>query len=67
MRPFLVVAMDEGVEAHLLLEDIVRGGARGLGLEGEMHTLVAAVLLGMTGGNALETDAEPQPPDGQFA
>jgi hypothetical protein len=30
-----------------------------------MHALVAAVLLGMTGLNALDPDAEAQPPDGQ--
>jgi hypothetical protein len=32
-----------------------------------MHPLVPAVLLGMPGGNALEADAEPQPPDCELA
>src|SRR5687768_5818219 len=33
VRPLLVVAMHEGVEAHLLLEHIRRGGPGGLGLQ----------------------------------
>ena len=31
-----------------------------------MHALVAAVLLGMTWFDALDGDAEPQPPDGKL-
>jgi hypothetical protein len=32
-----------------------------------MHACRAAVLLGVSGGNALESNAEPQPPDGELA
>src|SRR4029078_1559153 len=31
--------------------------------QGEMHALMAAVLLGMPGFDAFDGDAEPQPPD----
>ena len=67
MRPFVVEAMDERVEPHLLLEHVVRSGPRRLGLEREVHALVAAVLFRMSRRNTLEPNAEPQPPHGEFA
>jgi len=59
VRPFVVVALHEGVEAHLLVQHVRGRGTRGVGLEGEVHALVAAVLLGMTGRDALEANPEP--------
>ena len=58
VRPLAIEAIHERVEAHLLLEHVGRGGARGIRLQGEMHALVTAVLLGMAGRDALEPNAE---------
>jgi hypothetical protein len=44
-----------------------RGGLGGFLLEGEVHPLVAAVLLGVSRPDAFELDAQPQPPDRQLA
>src|SRR5258705_12864873 len=63
MRPFDIELADEGIEAFLLLQAI---GARWPGcflLESEVHALMAAILLRVAGLDALEGDAEPQPPD----
>ena len=59
MRPFLVVALKEDIEAGLLVEEVRRRGPGGFGLERQMHPLVPAVLLGMTRPDAFEVDAEP--------
>jgi hypothetical protein len=45
MGPLTVVLGNKGVEARLLLEHIGGSRFRGLSFEGEMHALVAAVLL----------------------
>ena len=66
MRPFGVELANEGVEAFLLLQAV---GARRAGcflLEGEVHALVTAVLLGMAWLDALDDDAESEPPDREF-
>jgi hypothetical protein len=47
----------EAIEARLLLEQIRCGRVGGLLFQGEMHALVAAVLLGMARANALNADA----------
>ena len=47
MRPLVVEALDEGIEAGLLLQDIGGGRLGRFGLQRQMHALVAAVLLGM--------------------
>jgi hypothetical protein len=62
---FLVELLDEIVEFGLLLETVHSWRARLLLLQGEMHALMTAVLLGMAGLDALDGDAEPQPPDGE--
>ena len=46
MGPLGVELLDEGIEAGLLLQAVHAWRAGGLLLEGEMHALVAAVLLG---------------------
>ena len=67
MRPLTVVAVDEGVEARLLLEDGGGGRFRRFRLEREVHPLVAAVLLGMAGPDAFDPDTEAEPPYRQLA
>jgi len=67
MGPFMVEAVHKGIEARLLLQDVRRGGAGRFRFEGEVHPLVPAVLLGMSRRDALEANAEPQPPDGELA
>ena len=42
------------------------GGPRGLGLQRQVQTLVPSILLGMTRRNALQADAEAEPPDGEL-
>ena len=66
MRALLVVAIDEVVEARLLLQHVLRGGLGSLLLEREVHALVAAVLLGVAGTDALDADAQAQPPHREF-
>ncbi len=63
MRAFGIELFDEGIEFSLLLKDVASGGACGFFLQSKMHALVPAVLLRMTGLNALDRDAQPQPPD----
>ena len=67
MRPFVVVAIEEMVELRLLLQEVLRRRPGGFFLQRQMHALVAAILLGMTGLDTLDVDAESQPPNGQFA
>jgi hypothetical protein len=47
VRPLVIVAVHELVEAGLLLEHIDRGGSRGIRLQGEVKPLMPPVLLGM--------------------
>ena len=49
MRALVAVAVDEVVELGLLLQEVLRRGLGGLFLQGQVHALVAAVLLGMPG------------------
>src|SRR5689334_11641448 len=53
----------EGLEAFLLLQAVEARRAGCLFLECQMHAFVAAVLLRMTWLDALDGDAEPEPPD----
>ena len=67
VRTLVVVPLDEGIEARLLLEQIGRRRLSGLLLEREMHALVPTVLLRVAGLDAFDADAEPEPPDREFA
>src|SRR5690606_24800808 len=62
MRPLGVVNPREVIEALLLLEEVEGGWSGSLLLEGEVHALVAAVLLRVARLDALDRDAEPEPP-----
>lgn len=57
--PLDIVAIDEVVEPGLLQQEVVRSRPRGLRLQGQVHTLVAAILLRVAGLDALDLDAEP--------
>jgi hypothetical protein len=47
VRPLAIELVEEAIEAILLLEAVGAWRAGGLLFEGEVHTLVASVLLGM--------------------
>ena len=57
--------LPERVEPDLLLVVVCGGRPGGLGLQGPMHSLVAAVLLRMGRLDQLGEDPEPDPPDGE--
>lgn len=63
MRPILVVNLDEVIKALLLLQEVEGGRFGGFLFQGQMHALVPAVLLRVAGLDALEADAESEPPD----
>jgi hypothetical protein len=65
--PLAVIAVEEGIEARLLLEDVSGGGLGRLFLQRQMHPLVSTILLGMARFDPLDRDAEAEPPDRQFA
>ena len=67
MGTFLIEDVDELIEAGLLLQEVGSGRFGGFLLQGEMHTFMTAVLLRMARLNAFDTDAQPQPPDGELA
>ncbi len=55
----------EGIELGLLLQAVHCWWPSGLLLQGQVHALMAAVLLRTAGLDALDGDAEAQPPDRQ--
>src|SRR6185437_609829 len=63
VRPLVVVAGDEVIELGLLLKEVFAGGLGGLELQGQMHAFVAPILLRVAGLDALDLDAEAEPPD----
>jgi hypothetical protein len=63
VRSFGIELVHESVEAVLLLQAVCAGRAGCFPLEGEVHALVAAVLLRMAGLDAFDCDAEAEPPD----
>jgi len=63
MWPFGIELPHEGIEALLLLQAVEAGRPGRFLLQGEVHALVAAVLLRMARLDALDGDAEPEPPD----
>lgn len=65
MRPLFIDLVQEAVEAVLLLQAIEPWRGRFL-LEGEVHPLMTSVLLWMAWFDALDGDAEPEPPHRQL-
>jgi hypothetical protein len=63
----MVEDLNEFVEAGLLLQEVGDRRLGGFFLQGEMHALMAAILLRMARLNALNANAEAKPPDGEFA
>ena len=67
MRPLPIEDFGELVEASRLLEEVGGSWFGGFFLEREMHAFMAAVLLRVTWLDALNADAQAQPPDVEFA
>ena len=66
MWPLGVEFADEVIEAGLLLQAVHAGRSGCFLLQRQMHALVAAVLLRVARLDALDGDAEAQPPDGEL-
>ncbi len=66
MRSFIVERAHKSIKAGLLLKAVRAWGAGCHFLKGEVHALMAAVLLGMARPDALDFDAQAQPPDGEL-
>lgn len=54
--------VDERIEAFLLLQEVERRRFGGFLLLGQMHALVAAILLRVARLDPLDGDPQPQPP-----
>jgi hypothetical protein len=67
VRPFLVEDVDEVIQPGLLLQKVATGWFGGFFLQGEMHALITAILLGMARLDPFHANAQPEPPDGEFA
>jgi hypothetical protein len=59
---FLIELFEVIIEFALLLHTVEARGTSGFRFEGEMHTLMPAILLWMTGLDALDGEAQTQPP-----
>jgi hypothetical protein len=66
VRPFGIEFLNKVVEAGLLLQTVHSGRSGCFFPQCEMHALVAAVLLWVARLDALDGDAEPQPPHREF-
>src|SRR5271154_2235443 len=66
MGPLLIELLDKGIELGLLLQEVGAGRPCCFFLQGQVHTLMSSVLLGMTGPKPVDADAQAQPPDEQL-
>jgi hypothetical protein len=62
----VVVAVHEIIELGPLLQEVLRCGLSRFFLQGQVHALVTTILLWMAGLDALDLNAESQPPDGEL-
>ena len=53
----LVIAIDAVIEVGLLLQEVIGCWLGGFGLQGQVHALMAIVLLRVTGLDVLDVDA----------
>ena len=67
MWAFVVELVHEGLETSLLLQAILLWWSGSLLLQGQVHALVSAVLLRVARLDALDGNAEAQPPDRELA
>ena len=66
MWPFGIEFLDKVVETGLLLQTVDSGRSSGFFLQRQMHTFMAAVLLRVARLDALDGDAEAEPPHREF-
>jgi hypothetical protein len=67
VRALVVEDIDEVIELGLLLQEVRTGRLGGFFLQGQMHALMAAVLLRMTRPDPFNPNPQAQPPNRQFA
>jgi len=67
VRAVRIEARQKVVEPGLLLEHVRGGRLGGFALEREVHALVPAVLLWVSGCDAFDLDPQSQPPHRQLA
>src|SRR5208283_6179544 len=67
MRTLVVEDFDELIEAGLLLQEVASGGLGGFFFQGEVHALMATVLLGLAGLDPFNANTQAEPPDRQLA
>jgi hypothetical protein len=67
MRTFVIEDFDEVVEPGLLLQEVASGRLGGFFLQGQMHALMAAILLGMARLDPFDANPQPEPPDRELA
>ena len=63
----MVEDVDKIIEPGLLLQEVETGRLGGFFLQGQMHALVAAILLRMARPDPFDPNAEAEPPDRQPA
>src|SRR5207248_7363033 len=66
VRAHAIELLDEGVEALLLLQEILPAWASRFEFERPVHSLMTTIFLRTAGPDSLELDAEQQPIDGEL-
>jgi len=66
VRPLVVVNPDELIEALLLLQEVEGSRLSGFILERQVQAFMPTVLFRVSGLDALDVDAQAQPPHREF-